>query len=126
MASNEELIAEARAVGGCRGCELHGPSVIHRMADALEAAQVDLAARDAVIAGVADLLSEWSDSIDSDAVRAILAHSPADALDAVKAEAWKRGRISGASVQRRQWSDEPNAPEPVNPYRPTPTEGATP
>ena len=32
------------------------------------------------------------------------------------AEAWERGRTSGASAVRRQWSDEPDAPEPVNPY----------
>jgi hypothetical protein len=46
-----------------------------------------------------------------------LASAAPDALARVKAEAWERGRVAGASHIRRQWSDEPNAPEPVNPYR---------
>jgi hypothetical protein len=44
-----------------------------------------------------------------------------DELDGVMAlhdaEVWERGRTAGASIAMRRMSDEPNAPDPVNPYR---------
>lgn len=32
------------------------------------------------------------------------------------AEAWRRGNAAGQSYVRRSWSDEPSAPEPINPW----------
>ena len=69
MTSNEELIAEARAIGGCKGCELHGPSMIHQLADALESAQGDLvlseASRvDAIAALLTTIGKPWGRVID--------------------------------------------------------------
>jgi len=42
--------------------------------------------------------------------------APSDALAEVKREAWERGRAAGGSVAMRRMSDEPSAPDPVNPY----------
>lgn len=37
-------------------------------------------------------------------------------LRVIRAEAWERGRRAGFSNAMRRMSDEPNAPEPKNPY----------
>jgi hypothetical protein len=120
--------------------------MLTRAADALEAAQADLAARDAVIARVRGeiLHAALNDHrLDADcqgvasgedvlAVRAeyleaILAQSPADALAAAKAEAWDEGWDTGFSSASHLERESVSAAEPfdksINPHRTTPTEG---
>lgn len=48
-----------------------------------------------------------------------LTTTPPDALAAHDAEVWERGRRAGGSVAMRRMSDEPGAPDAVNPYRTT-------
>jgi hypothetical protein len=51
----------------------------------------------------------------------ILSSAPSAALVAARdAEAWERGRVAGASVAMRRMSDEPEAPDAVNPYSAAP------
>jgi hypothetical protein len=63
----------------------------------------------------------WFDGEDIDEHDDSLRAHQADALVAegigVLAEAWERGKVAGESITRRRWSDEPNAPDPANPYR---------
>ena len=54
---------------------------------------------------------DWNPDVTLDALK--------DLARAVAANAWERGKRAGESIQRRRWSDEPNAPEPTNPYRVT-------
>ena len=124
--SSEELIRRAFAVAnyidtlsGVPPTLKTVPHLIRDLLDELTTAPANLAARDAVIA---DALAAYSDAGSDDGriltvIRDILAQSPTDAICARDAEKWDEGAVAEANRWIRK---------PVNPYRTTQTEGATP
>jgi hypothetical protein len=112
MPDVEELIAEKRRVR------------IQTLIDEITRVQIALEARDAVIAQARKMIPEsapelldYGYGIDAAELLAILAQSPTDALDAVKAEVWDAGRDC------LRWNGEAwEVDEQVNPYRANPTE----
>ena len=95
------LIAEAREYADF-GNGLNWQGKIRELADALESRPLT-ADRTAILDAYGPIV---------DAVVAVL-RPVAD----VQAEAWECGLVDGTSITMRRMSDEPNAPEPENPYR---------
>lgn len=71
------------------------------------------------VRAMAGLLRPWNVTPEQvENLGRILDTAPSAALVAAHdAEVWERGRVAGGSVAMRRMSDEPGAPDAVNPYR---------
>lgn len=69
------------------------------------------------LANADDTHMGWDAEVSATALLDILDTAPAVSLALHDAEVWEQGRRAGGSVAMRRMSDEPGAPDPVNPYR---------